>query len=164
MTLLTNVCIVKTMGIFFFFSSHVQVWELYHKESWVLKNCCFWSVMLEKILESPLDSMEIKLVNPKGNQSWIFTGRNDAKTETPILWPPREKSWLIGKESDAGRDWGQEEKGTTEDEMAGWHHWLDGHEFEWAPGVGDRQGGLACCSPWDRKESDTTEQLNWYDE
>ena len=93
----------------------------------------------------------------------MFFGRNDAKAETPILWPPHVKSWLIGKDSDAGRDWGQEEKGTTEDEMAGWHHWLDGRESEWTPGVGDRQGGLACCNSWGRKESDTTERLNWTD-
>ena len=92
---------------------------------------------------------------------WVFFGRNDAKAETPVLWPPRGKSWLIGKDSDAGRDWGQEEKGTIEDEMGGCHHRLDGHEFEWTPGVGDGQGGLACCDPWGRKESDTTERLNW---
>ena len=97
----------------------------------------------------------------KGNQSWIFIGRTDAKAETPIIWPPRVKNWLIVKDSDAGRDWGQEEKGTTEDEMAGWHHQLDGHESEWTPGVGDGQGGLACCDSWGRKESDTTEWLNW---
>ena len=97
----------------------------------------------------------------EGDQSWDFFGRNDAKAETPVLWPPHAKSWLIGKDSDAGRDWGQEEKGTTEDEMAGWHHRLDGHGFEWTPGVGDGQGGLACCDSWGRKESDTTERLNW---
>ena len=97
----------------------------------------------------------------EGDQSWDFFGRNDAKVETPVLWPPHAKSWLIGKDSDAGRDWGQEEKGTTEDEMAGWHHRLDGHGFEWTPGVGDGQGGLACCDSWGRKESDTTERLNW---
>ena len=96
-----------------------------------------------------------------GFQPWDFFGRNDAKAETPVLWPPHVKSWLIGKNSDAGRDWGQEEKGTTEDEMAGWHHWLDGLESEWTPGDGDGQGGLACCDSWDLKESDTTEQLNW---
>ena len=102
-----------------------------------------------------------QLVHPKGNQSWIFTGRTDAEAETPVLWPPYVKSWLIGKDPDAGRDWGQEEKGTTEDEMAGWHHWLDICESEWTLGVSDRQGSLAGCSPWDRKESDTAEQLNW---
>ena len=97
----------------------------------------------------------------KGNQSWVFIGRTDVEAETPVLWPPHVKSWLIGKDSDAGRDWGQEEKGTTEDEMAGWHHWLNGHESEWAPGVGGGHGGLACCDSWGHKESDTTEQLNW---
>ena len=103
---------------------------------------------------------EIQPLHPKGDQSWVFFGRNDAEAETPVLWPPHAKSWLIGKDSDAGRDWGQEEK-ITEHEMAEWHHWLSGHEFEWTPGVGDRQGGLACCNSWGRKESDTTEWLNW---
>ena len=131
------------------------------KESWVPKNWCFWTVVLEKILESPLDSREIKPFNGKGNQSWIFIGRNDAEAETPILWPPDAKNWLIGKYPDAGKDWRQEEKGTTEDEMVGWHHWLDGHEFDQTPGVGDGQGGLACCSPWGHKELDTTQRLNW---
>ena len=116
---------------------------------------------LEKSLESPLDCKEVQPVYPKGDKSWVFIGRTDAKTETPILWPPFEKSWLIGKDSDAGRDWGQEEKGTTEDEMAGWHHRLNGHKFGWTPGDGDGQGGLAWCNSWGRKESDTTEQLNW---
>ena len=105
----------------------------------------------------------IQPVHSKGDKPWVFFGRNDAKAETPVLWPPHAKSWLNGKDPDAGRDWGQEEKGTTEDEMAGWHHRLDGHEFEWTPGVGDGQGGLACCNSWGRKESDTTEQLNWTD-
>ena len=100
-------------------------------------------------------------VHSKRDQSWVFFGRNDAKAETPVLWPPHAESWLIGKDSDAGRDWGQEEKGTTEDEMAGWQLWLDGLEFEWIPGVGDGQGGLACCDSWGCKELDTTEQLNW---
>ena len=108
-----------------------------------------------------LDCKEIQSVHPKGDQSWVFFGRTDAKAETPVLWPPHAKSWLIGKASDAGRDWGQEEKGTTEDEMAGWHHWLNGREFEWTLGVGDGQGGLACCNSWGREESDTTERLNW---
>ena len=135
--------------------------ELDHKESWVPKNRCSWTVVLEGTLESPLDCKEIQPVHPKGDQSWLFIGRNDAKTETPVLWPPRVKSWLIGKDPDAGRDWEQEENGMTEDEMAGWHHWLDGHEFEWTPAVGDGQGGLACCDSWGRKESDTTERLNW---
>ena len=144
-----------------FSSSHVWRWELDYKESWTLKNWCFWTVVLEKTLESPLDNKEMQPVHPKGNQSWIFIGRTDAEAETPVLWPPDVKSWLIGKDPDAGKDWRQEEKGTTEDEMVGWHHWLNGHGFRWTPGVGDGQGGLACCSPWGHKESDTTEQLNW---
>ena len=119
------------------------MWELDCEKSWVTKNWCFWTVVLEKTLESPLDCKEIQPVHSKGDQPWDFFGRNDAKDETPVLWPPHAKSWLIGKDSDAGRDWGQEEKGTTEDEMAGWHHWLDGHEFEWTLGDGDGQGGLA---------------------
>ena len=131
---------------------------------WALKNWCFWTVVLEKTLESSLDCGEIQPVHPKGSQSWVFTGRTDAEAETPILWPPDVKSWLIGKDPDAGRDWGQEEKGTTEDEMAGWHHQLDGHEFEWTPGVCDGQGGLACCDSccWKSQTrlSDWTE-LNW---
>ena len=133
------------------------MWEL-DCEGWVPKNWCFWIVVLEKTLESPLDCKEIQPVRPKGDQSLIFIVRTDAEAETPILWPPDAKSWLIWKDPDAGKDWGQEEKGTTEDDMAGWHHW---REFEWTPGVGFGQGGLACCSPWGRKESDTTEQLNW---
>ena len=112
-------------------------------------------------VQSPLDCKEMQPVHPKGDQSWVFIGRTDAEAETPVLWPPHAKSWLIGKNSDAGRNLGQEEKGTTEDEMAGWHHWLDGLESEWTPGVGDGQGGLACCDSWGRKELDTTEQLNW---
>ena len=122
---------------------------------------CFSTVVLGKTLENPLDCKEIQPVHFKGDQPWDFFGRNDAKAETPVLWPLHAKSWPIGKDSDAGRDWGQEEKGTTEDEMAGWHHWLDGREFEWTLGDGDEQGGLACCSSWGRKESDTTKQLNW---
>ena len=109
----------------------------------------------------PLDCKEIQPVHSKGDQSWDFFGRNDAEAETPVLWPPHAKSWLTGKDSDAGRDWGQEEKGTTEDEMSGWHHWLDGHESEWTLGVGYGQGGLACCDSWGCKESDTTERLKW---
>ena len=132
------------MSIYGFSSSHVWVWELDSKESWALKNWCFWTVVLEKTLESPLDSKEIQLVHPKRNQSWIFIGRTDAEAETPILWPPDAKSWLIGKDPDAGQDWRQEEKGTTEDEMVGWPHWLNGHEFEQAPGVDDGQESLAC--------------------
>ena len=146
-----------------FSSGHIWMWELGCEESWVLKNWCFWTVVMEKTLESPLDCKEIKPVNPKGNQSWIFIGRTDIKAETLILWPPDAKNWLIWKDPDAGKDWRWEEKGTTEDELAGWHHWLNGHEFEQAPGVGDGQGGLACCSPWGRKESDVTEQLNLID-
>ena len=118
------------------------------------------TVVLEKTLESPLDSKKVKPVNPKGNQPWIFTGRTDAEAEVPVLRPPDTKSWLIGKDPDAEKDWG-EEKGMTEDEMAGWHHWLDGHEFKWTLGVGDGQGGLVCCGSWGRKESDTTEWLKW---
>ena len=137
------------------------MWELDCEESWVPKNLCFWTVVLEKTLESPLDCKEIQPVNSKGNQSWVFIRRSDAEAETPILWPPHVKSWLIGKDSDAGRDWGQREKGTTEDEMARWHHWVDGHGFEWTLRVGDGQRGLACYDSWGHKESDETERLNW---
>ena len=127
----------------------------------MLKNWCFWTVVLEKTLESPFDCKKIQLVNPKWNQSWLFIGRTDAEAETPILWTPDVKKWLTGKDPDAGKDWRWEEKGMTEDEMVGWHHWLNGHEFEQAPGAVDGQEGLACCSPWGYKESDTTELLNW---
>ena len=144
-----------------FSRGHVCMWELDYEESWVLKNWCFWTVLLEKTLESPLDCKEIQPVHSKGDQPWVFFGRDDAKAETLVLCPPHAKSWLVEKDPDAGRDWGQEERGTTEDEMAGWHHWLDGHESEWTPGVGDGQGGLACCDSWDRKELDMTERLNW---
>ena len=120
-----------------FSSSHVWMWELVYKESWAPKNWCFWTVVLEKTLESVLDCKEIQPAHPKGNQSWIFIGRTDAEAETPMLWPPDMKNWLIGKDPDAGKDWRQEEKWTTEDKMVGWHHWLDTHEFEQAPGVGD---------------------------
>ena len=130
-------------------------------ESWAPKNWCFWTVVLEETLESPLDRKEIQPVSLKGNQPWIFIGRTDVEAETPILWPPDAKSWLIGKDPDAGKVWGQEEKGTTEDEVVGWHHWLDGHGFGYTLGVGDGQGGLVCCSSWVRKESDMTEWLNW---
>ena len=123
----TNVSLVKGM---IFPVSHVWMWELDNIESWALKNWWFWTVVLKKILESPLDSKEIQPVNPKGNQSWIFTGRTDAESKTPILWPPAAKNWLTGKDPNAGKDWRQEEKGTTEDDMVGWHHWLNGHEFE----------------------------------
>ena len=137
------------------------MWELDYKESQVPKNWCFWTAVLEKTLESPLECKEIQSVHPKGDQSWVFIGRTDAEAETLILWPPHVKSWLIGKDPDAGKDWGQEEKGTREDEMAGWHHQLDIHEFGWTPGVGDGQGGLACCNSCGSKESDMTERLNW---
>ena len=137
------------------------MWKLNCDDSWVLKNWCFWIVVFEKTLESPLDCKEIQSGHPKGNQSWIFIGRTDAEAEIPILWPPDVKNWLIRKEPDAGKDWRQEEMGTTEDAMVGWHHWLNGQEFEWAPGVGDGQGSWACCSPWGCKGSDTTERLNW---
>ena len=156
-TLLTKVCLVKAM---IFSSDHVWMWEVDCKESWTLKNWCFWTVVLEKTLESSLDCKEIQPVHPKWDQSWVFFGRNDVEAETPILWPPDVKSWLIGKDPDAGKDWGQE-KGTIEHEMVGWHHWLNGHGFGWTPGVGDGQGGLACCDSWGRKESDMTEWLNW---
>ena len=143
-----------------FSSSHVWMWELECKESWVPKNWCFWTVVLEKTLESPLNCMEIQRIHPKGDQSWVFIGRTDVEAETPILWPPDARSWLIWKNPDAGKDWGQE-KGTTEDETVGWHHRLVGHEFEQDLGVGDGQGGLACCGLCGRRESDTTEWLNW---
>ena len=142
------------------------MWELDYKESWAPKNWCFWTVVLEKTLESPLDCKEIQLVNPKGNQPWIFIGRIDAEAQTPLLWPPDAKNWLLGKDPDSGKDWGQE-KGTTEDEMDGWHQRLIRLdlklklEFEQASVVSDGQGSLACCSPWGCKESDSTEWLNW---
>ena len=141
-----------------FSSSHVQTWELDNKKGWLLKNWCFWTVVLEKTLESPLDSKEIKPVNSKGNQPWIFTGSADAEAEAPVLWPPDEENELIGRDPDAGKDWRQEEM--KEDEMVGLHHQLDGHEFEQALGVGDGQGSLACSSLWGCKESDLTERLN----
>ena len=137
------------------------MWELDYKERWVQKNWCFWTVVLEKTLESPLDCKEIQPVHSKGDQSWVFIGRTDVEAEAPILWPPGVKSWLIGKDPDAGKDWGREEKGMTEDEIVGWCHQLNGHGFGWTPGVDDGQGGLACYSSWGHKESDTTERLNW---
>ena len=146
-----------------FSSGHVWMWELDCEESWVPKNWCFWTVVLEKALESPLDCKEIQPAHYKGEQSWNFFGRNDSKAETPVLWPPHAKTCLVGKDSDAGRDWGQE-KGMTEDEMAGWHHQLDGHEFEWTLRVGDGQRGLACCNSWGRKvRHDWVTELNWTD-
>ena len=144
-----------------FSSSHVWMWELDYKESWAPKNWCFWTVVLERTFESPLGCKEIQPVHPKGDQSWVFIGRTDVEAETPMLWPPDAKSWLIWKDPDAGKDWGQEEKQTTEDEMVGWHYQLNGHEFEQAPGVGDGQGSLACFSPGGCKELDRTEWLNW---
>ena len=128
-------------------SSHVWIWELDWKESFTLKNWCFWSVVLEKTLESPLDCKEIKPVHAKGNQSWKFIERTDVEAETPVLWPPNGKNWLIGKDPNAGKDWRQEEKGMTENKMVGWHHRLDGHEFEQALGDGEGQGSLVCSSP-----------------
>ena len=151
----TKVCLVKAMV----FPVVVWMWELDYKESWALKNWCFWTMVLEKSLESPLDCKDIQPVHPKGNQSWIFIRRTDAEAEASVLWPPAAKNWLIGKDLDAGKDWRWEEKGATEDEMVRWHHWPDGHEQ--VPGVGDGQGSLTCCSPWGRKELDMTEQLNW---
>ena len=142
-------------------SSYVWVWELDYKESWTPQNWCFWTVVLEKTLESPLDCKEIQPVHPKGNQFWKFIGRTDVEAETPIFWPSDGKSWFIWKDPDAGKDWGQEEKGMTEDKMVGWRHRLNGHGFGWTPGVGDGQGGLVCCSSWGLKDSDTTEILNW---
>ena len=139
------------------------MWELDYKESWVPKNWGFWTVVLEKTLESPLDCKEIQPIHPKADQSWVFIGRADVEAETLILWQPDAKSWLIWKDPDSRKDWGQEEKGTTEDEMVGWHHWLDGHGFGWPLSVGDGQRGLVCCLSWGRKESDTTEWLNWTD-
>ena len=130
------------------------MWELDYKDSWALKNGCFWTVVLEKTLESPLDRKEIHPVHPKGDQSWVFVGRTDVEAETPILWPPDAKSWLIWKDPDAGKDWGQ-------DKMLGCHHLLNGHGFWWTPGVGGGQGGLVCCGSWGRKELDTTERLKW---
>ena len=137
------------------------MWELDCEESWAPKNWWFWTVVLEKTLVSSWDCKDIQPVHPKRDQFWVFIGRTDAEAETPVLWPPHEKSWLIGKVPDVGRDLGQEENGMTEDEMAGWHHRLNGHESEWTLGLGDRPQGLACCDSWGLKESDTTEQLNW---
>ena len=150
--LLTKVHVVKAI----IFLVVMYGCELDHKEGWAPKNCCFWTVVLEKILEIPLDCKEISPVQPKGNWSWIFIWWTSTEAETPILWPPDVKSWLIGKDLDAGKDWRQEEKGTTEDEMVGWHHRLNGCEFEQHLGDDEEQGSLACCSPWGCKELDTT--------
>ena len=145
-----------------FSSSHIWMWELNHEESWAWKNWSFWTIVLRRLLRVPWTARRsnqsiLKEISP----DWVFIGRTDVEAETPILWPPDVKSWLIWKDPDAGKDWRWEEKGMTEDEMVGWHHWLNGHGFGWTPGVGDGQGGLACCGPWGRKESDTTERLNW---
>ena len=145
-----------------FSSSQVWMWQLDHKECWVPKNWCFWIVLLEKMLGSPLYYKDIKPVIPKGNQPWIFIGKTDAEAEAPVLWSPYAKDCLIGKDPDAGKDWRQEEKGTTEDKMVGWHHRLDGHKFEKAPGAGDGQGSLVCCSPWGHRVGhDWVTELNW---
>ena len=152
-TLLIKVHLVKAMV---FSCGHVWMWELDCEEGWPLKNWCFWIVVLEKTLGSPLDCKEIQPVNPKGNQSWVLTGRTDAEAEAPILWPLDAKYWLLGKDPDAGKDWGQKEKGTTEDEMTGWHHWLNGHEFEQTLGDDEGEGSLTCCSSLGHKEPDTT--------
>ena len=164
-TLSTKVRLVKVMvfpvvmyGISC--SSHVCI-SFFYKESWAPKNWCLWTVVVEKTLESPLDCKEIQPLHPKGNQPWIFIGRTDAEAGTLVLWPPDVKSWLIWKDPDAGKDWGQKEKGITEDEVVGWYHRLNGHGFGYTPGVGDGRGGLACCGSWGGKESDTTEWLNW---
>ena len=153
-TLPTKLGLVKAM---------VFLVVMYGCQSWTIKKAeyhSFWTVVLEKTLESPLDCKEIQPVHPKGNQSWMSIGRTDVDAETPILWPPHAKSWLIGKDPDAGKHWRQEEKGTTEDKMVGWHHRLNGHEFEWTLGDGEGQGSLECCSPWGYKELDMTEQMN----
>ena len=144
-----------------FSSGHVWMWELNCEESWAPKNWCFWTVVVEKTLESPLDCQEIQPVNPKGEQSWMFIGRTDAEAETPILWPPHAKSWLIGKDPDAGRDWGQEEKGTTEDEMAGWHHWLDGHWVNSGSWWWTRRPGVLRFMGSQKVRHDWATELNW---
>ena len=155
-TLPTKVPLIKAM-VFPVVMYGCESWTVKKAESWRIDAFELWC--WRRLLRIPCK--EIQPVHSKGDQPWDFFGRNNAKAETPVLWPPHAKSWLIGKDSDAGRDWGQEEKGMTEDEMAGWHHRLDGRESEWTPGVGDGQGGLACCNSWGCKESDTTEQLNW---
>ena len=158
-TLSTKVCLVKTMV---FSSGHVWMWELDYNESWVPKNWCSFELVLEKTLESPLDCKEIQPVYSKGDQSWVFTGGIAVEGETPILWSPDVESWLIWKDPDAGKDWGWEEKGTTEDEIVGWHHWFNGHGFGWTTGVGDGQGGLVCFSSWGRRVGHNwVTELNW---
>ena len=136
------------------------MWNLDQKESFALKNWCLPTVVLDKTFESPLNSKDIKSINPKGNYPWIFIGRIDTKAETPVFWQSDAKNQLIGKDPDAWKDWRQKEKGMTENEMVGWHHWFNEHEFEWTLGDSEGQGSLACCSPWDGKELDMTEQLN----
>ena len=142
-----------------FSSGHVWMWELDCEEGWAPKNWCFWTVLLKKTLQSLMDNKKIKPVNPKGSQPWIFIGRTDTEAETPVLWPLDTKSQLIGKDPDAGKDWRLQEKGMTQDEMVGWHHWLNGHEFEQAPGDDEGQGSLPCCSLRGHQESDKTERL-----
>ena len=154
-TLPTNIHLVKAIVSPV---SHVWMWELEYKESWVLKNCCFWTVVLEKTLESPLDCKEIQPVHPKENQSWVCIGRADVEAETPVFWPADVNSWLIGKDPNAGKDGGQKGKKASEDEMNGWHHWFDGHELGQTSGDAEGQRGLACCSPW-VTESDMTGRL-----
>ena len=156
-TLSTKVHLIKAM-IFPLLMYGCESWTIKKAEHWRIE--CFWTVVLEKTLERPLDCKEIQPVHPKGDKSWVFIGRTDAEAETPIFWLHYVKNWLIWKDSDAGKDW-KWEKGTTEDEMVGWHHRLNGHGFGWTPGAGDGQGGLACCDSWGHKESDTTERLNW---
>ena len=158
-TLPTTVLIVKSLV----FPAVVYGGEMVHREGREMKNQCFWTVVLEKTFACPLDCKEIQPINSKGNQSWIFIGRSNAEAETPMFWPPEAKNWLIGKDPDAGKDWRQEKKGTTEDEMVGWHHRLNGHGFGWTLGIGDGQGGLECCSPRGHKGLDTTEWLRWTD-
>ena len=161
-TLPTKVRLVKAMV---FLVVDVWMWELDYKESWVPKNWCFWTVVLEKTLESPLDCKEIQPVNPKGNQSWIFFGRTGAEAEASILWPPEPKNWLSGKDPDAGKDWRQEEKGMAEDEMVGWHHRLNGHESEQALGVGDREAWRASVHGVAKSQtqlSNWTDKVDWY--
>ena len=154
----TKICLVKAM-VFLVVMYGCESWII--KESWALKNWCFWTVVLEKTLESPLGGKEIQPVHPKGDQSWVFMGRTDAEAETPNLWPPDVKNWLLRNDPDSGKDWRREEKGMTEDEMVGWHHWLNGGEFEQTLEVGDGKGGLACCRPCSCKESDSAVWLNW---
>ena len=156
-TLPTKVRLVKAMVLSVVMYGW-DSWTIKKAKHWRIDN--FWTVVLEKTLESPFDCKEVQPVHPKGDQSWVFIGKTDIEAESPIFWPPNVKSWLIWKDPDAGKDWGQEKKGTTEDEMVGWHHRLNGHGFGWTPGVGDGQGGLVCCNSWGRKESDTTEWLN----